>query len=50
MTAFPGHSHPIGVLCGRHSLNCDITGLAKCPPEKQTQSHWAVEALCMDIL
>ena len=22
-----------------HSLNCDITGSAKCPPEKQTRSH-----------
>ena len=26
----------------------DITGLAKCPPEKQTRSHWTVETLCID--
>ena len=28
-----------------HSLNRDITGSAKYPPEKQT---WTLEALCMD--
>ena len=27
---------PTGVLQRRHYLNCDITRLAKCPPEKQT--------------
>ena len=25
-----------------------LTGLAKFPPEKQTQSHWRVEMLCID--
>ena len=25
----------------------DLTELAKCPPEKQFSSHWAVETLCM---
>ena len=43
-----GPSHPIGALYRRHSVNRDITGSAKCPPEKQTSSHLAVETLCMD--
>ena len=30
-----GHGHPIGALYKHHSLNCDITWLAKCPLEKQ---------------
>ena len=45
MAAVPGHGHPIGALYRHHSLNRDITGSAKCPPEKQTHSHWAVETL-----
>ena len=28
--------------------NCDITGLAKCPPEKQTSPHWSVETLYIE--
>ena len=46
--AVPGHGHPIGALHRCHAFNCDITGLAKFPPEKQTSSHWTVEALCMN--
>ena len=47
MAAVPGHNHPIGALYRRHSLNRDITGSAKCPPEKQTRSHLVVETLCI---
>ena len=36
MAAVSGHGSPIGALQRDHSLNRDITGLAKCPPEKQT--------------
>ena len=32
-------------LYRHHSLDHDITGLAKCPLEKQTHSHWPVETL-----
>ena len=39
---------PIGDLYRHHSLNRAITGLAKCPPKKQTHSHWTVETLCID--
>ena len=39
---------PIASLHRCYSLNRDITGLAKCPPEKQTCSHWTVETLCID--
>ena len=48
MGAVPGYGHPIGALYRCHSFNHDITGLAKCPPEKQTSSHQTVETLCMD--
>ena len=48
MAAVPGHSFPTGALQRCHSLNCDITRLSKCPPEKHTSIHWTVEALCMD--
>ena len=36
MATVSGHGSPTGALQRRHSLNRDITGLAKCPPEKQT--------------
>ena len=41
---------PTGTIQSRHydTLNHDITGSAKCPPEKQTSIHWTVEPLCMD--
>ena len=34
MQRVPGPSHPIGVLHKLHFLNGDITGSAKCSPEK----------------
>ena len=40
MAAVPGHGQPIGTLYRCHSLSHDITWSAKCPPEKQTRSHW----------
>ena len=49
MAAASGHGHEIGALHRHHSLSRDITGSAKCPPEKQIHSHWAVEILCIDI-
>ena len=49
MAAVLGHGHAIGALHRCHSLNRDITGSAKCPPGKQTHSHWAVETLCIDV-
>ena len=48
MAAVPEHGHPIGALYRDHSLSRDITGSAKCPPEKQTCLHWAVVTLCID--
>ena len=39
---------PIDALCCCHSLKRDITGSAKCSPEKQTRSHWTVEMLYID--
>ena len=36
--AAPGHGSPFGALQRHHSLNRDITGLAKFPPEKQTSN------------
>ena len=50
MVAVPGHGHPIGVLYRHHSLNRDITGSVKYPPEKQTRSHWPVETLHRQFL
>ena len=41
---------PIDALYMCHSLNRDITGSAKCPPEKQTRSHWTVETLHRQFL
>ena len=38
----------IGALHRHYSLNRDITGSAKSPPEKQTRSNLAVETLCID--
>ena len=32
-----------------HSFNCDITGLAKYPPEKQTSSQCTVETLFLSV-
>ena len=48
MAAVPGHGHPVGALYRCHSVNRDITWLAKSPPEKQTHAHWTVETLCID--
>ena len=42
MAAVPGHSHTVGASYRSHTLNRGITGPTKCPPEKQTHSHWAV--------
>ena len=42
------HGHPIGALYSYHSFNHHITGSAKCPPKKQTSSHWTVETLSME--
>ena len=36
MAAVSAHGSPTGALQRRHSLNRDITGSAKSPPEKQT--------------
>ena len=36
MAAVSAHGSPTGALQRHHSLNRDITGSAKCPPEKQT--------------
>ena len=36
MAAISGNGSQIGTLQRCHSLNCEITGLANCPPEKQT--------------
>ena len=36
MAAVSGHGSPTGALHRCHSLNRDITGSAKYPPEKQT--------------
>ena len=41
------HYSPIGAPYKHHFINHDI-GSAKCPPEKQTHSHWTVETLCID--
>ena len=48
MPAVPGHGSRTGALQRHHSLNCDITEVAKCPPEKQTGQHLTAETLCMD--
>ena len=47
IAAVSGHGPPTGAFQKCHSPNHDVTGLAKCPPEKQTSYHWTVEALCM---
>ena len=36
MAAVPDHDPPTGALQRHHSLNCDIEGLAKCPPESRS--------------
>ena len=48
MAVVPEHGYRIGVPYRLHFLKRDITRLAKCPPEKQTCSHRAVETLCID--
>ena len=38
-----------GLNGAMHSLNCDITGSAKCPPESRpAHIYWTVEMLCID--
>ena len=36
MAAVSSHGSSTSALQRHHSLNCNITGLAKCPPEKQS--------------
>ena len=36
IAAVSGHGSPTGALQRCLSLNCDITGSTRCPPEKQT--------------
>ena len=36
LASLSGHGSPTGALHRHHSLNRDITGSEKCPPEKQT--------------
>ena len=50
MAAVQDHGPPTGGLQRHHSLNHNITGLAKCSPEKQTSIHWTVEALARIVL
>ena len=49
MGAVPYPIRTIGAFHERHYQVRDFTGSAKCPPERQTSSHWPIDTLCMSV-